>query len=85
MESRKLKILVADDEPGIARAMAMALAYRGHTSKAVFSGEDAVAAAAEFTPDVLISDVCMAGISGHQSSHPNSSNSPWVPHHSLLR
>jgi CheY-like chemotaxis protein len=42
----------------------MILKQSGYVSKAVFSGEEAVAAAAEFKPDVLLSDFLMAGING---------------------
>lgn len=48
--------------------MALALNYRGFDSKAAFSGEEAVAAAAEFTPDVVVSDVLMGGISGIEAA-----------------
>ncbi len=68
MESRKLKILVVDDEPRIAESIALALQNRGHITKAVFSGEDAVAAAPGFFPDILLSDERMGGISGIEAA-----------------
>lgn len=68
MESKKLKILVVDDEPRIAESMAQALQNRGHITGAVFSGEEAVAAAAGFSPDILLSDERMGGISGIEAA-----------------
>jgi DNA-binding response OmpR family regulator len=60
----KPKILVADDERVIADSLAMILNQSGFEARAVYSGERAVELAAEFKPEMLISDVIMAGLSG---------------------
>jgi CheY-like chemotaxis protein len=58
------KILVADDERVIADTLAMILNQSGFDARAVYSGETALATAATFEPDMLISDVIMADLNG---------------------
>jgi CheY-like chemotaxis protein len=60
----KPKILIADDERVIADSLAMILNQSGFEARAVYSGEQAVEAASTFKPEMLISDVIMAGLSG---------------------
>lgn len=68
MKSKGLKILLADDERVMVQTLAMILNQSGHIAKAVFSGEEAVAAAAKFAPDVLISDIIMLDLSGVEAA-----------------
>jgi CheY-like chemotaxis protein len=58
------KILVADDERVIADTLAMILNQSGFEARPVYSGETALATAATFEPDMLISDVIMADLNG---------------------
>jgi CheY-like chemotaxis protein len=60
----KPKVLVADDERVIADTLAMILNQSGFEARAVYSGEKALELAPSFQPDMLISDVIMAGING---------------------
>jgi len=60
----KPKVLVADDERVIADTLAMILNQSGFEARAVYSGETALELAPEFLPDMLISDVIMAGLNG---------------------
>ena len=68
MNPTQIKILIADDERVIAKSLALILKMKGYVSRAVYSGEDAVAAAVEFTPDILVSDVIMEGITGIEAA-----------------
>jgi DNA-binding response OmpR family regulator len=63
-DTAKPKILVADDERVIADSLAMILNQSGFEARAVYSGEKAVELAVTFKPEMLISDVIMAGLSG---------------------
>jgi CheY-like chemotaxis protein len=63
-ESAKPKVLVADDEPVIADTLAMILNQSGFEARAVYSGEKALELAHTFAPEMLISDVIMAGLNG---------------------
>jgi CheY-like chemotaxis protein len=60
----KPKVLVVDDERVIADSLAMILNQSGFEARAVYSGEKALEASPTFKPDMLISDVIMAGLNG---------------------
>lgn len=59
-----LRILVVDDEHAIADTLAAILNQSGYHAKAVYSAEAALEESVLLAPDVLISDVIMAGMSG---------------------
>ncbi|EFM08664.1 two component transcriptional regulator, winged helix family [Paenibacillus curdlanolyticus YK9] len=58
------RILVADDEPGIASAIAYALQREGFEVQVASDGEEALAAVAAFQPHVLLLDVMMPKLNG---------------------
>ncbi len=60
----KSRVLVVDDERVIADSLAMILNQSGFEARSVYSGEKALEAAAEFKPDMLITDVIMADLNG---------------------
>jgi CheY-like chemotaxis protein len=60
----KPKVLVVDDEHVIADSLAMILNQSGFDAHAAYSGEKAIELAMIFQPQMLISDVIMAGLSG---------------------
>ena len=62
--ANKPRVLVADDERVIADTLAMILNQSGFQARVAYSGEKALELAAEFQPDMLISDVIMAGLNG---------------------
>ncbi len=63
-ESKKQRVLVVDDERVIADTLAMILQQTGFETRVAYSGEQALDVAVEFAPDMLISDVIMAGVNG---------------------
>jgi two-component system OmpR family response regulator len=58
------RVLVVDDEPNITELVAMALRYEGFTVQTAASGRDAVSAAAEFSPALVILDIMLPDIDG---------------------
>lgn len=58
------RVLIVDDETIIANTLAQILNASGYEARAVYSGEIALTEAAEFAPDVLLTDVIMRGLSG---------------------
>ncbi len=59
------KILHVEDEPDIQEVARMALeAVGGFTVKTCSSGDEALAAAQEFDPDLILLDVMMPGMDG---------------------
>lgn len=59
-----VRVLVVDDEPLIATTVAAILNSNGFEATHAFSGEDALEAARDFCPDVVLSDVLMPRMSG---------------------
>lgn len=59
-----LRVLVVDDEPLIATTVAAILNDNGFEATHAFCAEDALAAARDFRPDIVLSDVLMPRMSG---------------------
>jgi two-component system KDP operon response regulator KdpE len=57
-------VLVVDDEIQIRRAVIRALEARGYTTEQAVDGEEAVALAEAFTPDLIVLDLNLPGKSG---------------------
>jgi CheY-like chemotaxis protein len=62
------KILVVDDEPIIVESMLAILSMEGYTVRGALSGEEAVAEAPTFKPDLLISDISMYRMNGIEAA-----------------
>lgn len=62
--SRKIKVIVVDDEPVIADTVVEILNGEGFEAMAVSTGASAVELAKAFDPDVVLSDVIMPGLNG---------------------
>lgn len=60
------KVLIADDEPNIVVALEFALQKEGFVVAAAADGDEALAKAREFRPDVLLLDVMMPKKSGFE-------------------
>ncbi len=63
---RARKILVADDNVDAASSLAMLLNLEGHETRVAHDGEEALAMAARFLPDVMILDIAMPRLDGLQ-------------------
>ena len=57
-------VLILDDEQVIANTLALILNRSGYQARAVYTAEDAIESARQVSPDVLISDVIMRGMTG---------------------
>jgi DNA-binding NtrC family response regulator len=57
-------VIVVDDERLIADTLAAILRNAGYEAKATYDASGALALAARTPPDLLITDVCMPGMSG---------------------
>ena len=62
--AHKPRVLVADDERVIADTLAMILNQSGFQTRVAYTGETALELAAEYKPEMLISDVIMGGLNG---------------------
>lgn len=64
--SNGAKILVADDDPGVAEVLELMLGQLGYEATVVNNGEEALDAFFSGDYDLVISDVCMPGMSGQE-------------------
>jgi PAS domain S-box-containing protein len=59
------RILVADDNVDAAESLSLVLSLLGHQTRIAHDGEQALAIAREFRPDVMVLDVAMPKLNGH--------------------
>jgi DNA-binding response OmpR family regulator len=75
-ETGTRRVLVVEDERTIAQAVADRLSAEGFAVRQEYDGPSAVAAAAEWSPDLVVLDVMLPGFDGHevcrrvQAEHP---------------
>ena len=62
----KIRILIVDDNRDAADSLAMLLEIGGHEATAVYSAQDALQRAAEFRPAVILLDIGLPEIDGHE-------------------
>jgi CheY-like chemotaxis protein len=62
------RVLILDDEQIIANTLALILNRSGYEARAVYSAEAAIETARQMSPDFLISDVIMRGMTGLEAA-----------------
>ncbi len=60
------RMLIVDDNEASAVTMAALQSRRGHITRTAFTGEQALALAGEFKPDVLLLDIGLPGLDGYE-------------------
>ena len=63
----KLRVLIVDDNRDSADTLAMVLRMMSHEVRTAYNGEDAVAEAARFQPDVMLLDIGLPKINGYDA------------------
>lgn len=61
-----MRILVVDDNEDAADSLATLLALKGHEVRTTYDGAGALETAATFRPDVVLLDIGLPGMSGHE-------------------
>ncbi len=74
-----MRILVVDDEPEVAKAIAEAVAREGHQVIAAASGEEALELVTRVDPDAVFLDIVMPGMDGIQVLERLREISPGLP------
>src|SRR5205085_2160311 len=77
--SRRLSILVADDEPDTVATLSVLLTDAGHIVHTVYRGDHVPEAVRRFKPDVCILDIQMPGESGYELARDLSALGPDRP------
>ena len=62
------RVLIVDDERVIADSLAQILRARGHAVRVAYDGAEAVAAAKEDCPEIVLTDVIMPRMNGVQAA-----------------
>jgi len=60
------RMLIVDDNEDSARSMSSLQRLRGHETRIAFTGPDAVAAASEFAPEVVLLDIGLPDMDGYE-------------------
>jgi CheY-like chemotaxis protein len=66
MQAPRNKLLLVDDEPSLRRVLAAVLTELGHEVRTAEDGFTALQQMHDWTPDVLLSDLNMPGMSGYE-------------------
>jgi two-component system response regulator FlrC len=74
-----IKVLLVEDDPSLREALGETLSLAGHDYPAVGSAEEAVLAAAEASFSLVVSDVNMPGMDGHQLLNQLRTRYPQLP------
>jgi two-component system, OmpR family, response regulator len=74
-----VRALVVDDEPTLAELLSTALRYEGWTTEHALTGQQAVAAARQLDPDVIVLDMMLPDLSGLEVMRQVRSAQPDVP------
>lgn len=73
------RILVIDDDPGITSLLRRGLSYEGFSVSTAASGEEGLSLARDTPPDLVILDLMLPGIDGHEVLHRLHSADPQLP------
>jgi PAS domain S-box-containing protein len=64
--ARPRRLLVVDDNRDSAESLALLLRRRGHEVREAYDGQEALAAAESFRPDVVLLDIGLPGMNGYE-------------------
>jgi CheY-like chemotaxis protein len=81
--STPLRILVVDDNIDAADSMAMLLQFGGHETRIANDGVQAVSTAEAFRPDVILLDIGLPRMNGHEAAA-EIRRQPWAEHTALI-
>jgi PAS domain S-box-containing protein len=81
--TRRLRILVADDNRDAAHTLAMLLSLEGHEVRAVHDGIEALAMGDDFAPQLVLLDIGMPLLDGYETAR-QIQESPWGKHAHLV-
>ena len=67
MTTDSCRVMVVDDNHDVADSAVMLLHGWGHEAIAVYSGEECLAKAKDFDPDVILMDIGLPGVDGFEA------------------
>jgi two-component system nitrogen regulation response regulator NtrX len=75
----RVQILIVDDEEGIRESLSQIIEDEGYETLAASSGEEAIKAVQEASPDLVLLDIWMSGIDGIQTLQEIKALHPDIP------
>ncbi|HYW50845.1 MAG TPA: response regulator [Gemmatimonadaceae bacterium] len=66
--ARKCRVLVVDDSHDACDSLAAVVRMIGHEAATAYDGEQAVEAAAEYRPDIILMDLTLPRLSGYEAA-----------------
>jgi len=73
------RLLVVDDEPNIRELLSASLRFAGFEVATAADGQQALAVAEQFRPDLLVLDVMMPGLDGFETCRRLRGDGVWLP------
>jgi len=70
------RVLVADDNHDCADSLAMLLQLAGYETRTAYDGAEAIAMAESYRPDILLLDIGMPNLNGHEAAR-HIRDQPW--------
>jgi PAS domain S-box-containing protein len=64
--TRRLRVLIVDDQPDMADVMTVLVQMLGHDARATYDGKSGLVAARADPPDLILVDIGMAGMTGYE-------------------
>src|SRR5262245_498460 len=68
LETRRLRVLVADDCPDTRKSLRMLLKVWGHDCREAGDGQEAVRLALDYAPDLILLDILMPELDGYEAA-----------------
>jgi CheY-like chemotaxis protein/nitrogen-specific signal transduction histidine kinase len=78
-----LRILIVDDNRDSANSLAMLLRIKGNDTRTAYDGEQGLASAREFQPDVILLDIGLPKLNGYEACR-RIREQPWGKHLILI-
>jgi CheY-like chemotaxis protein len=76
VQAVRRRVLLVDDNRDVVRAFARLVRALGYDVEVTFSGDEALAAAERFRPDIVLMDLGLPGLDGYQTAAALRST-PW--------
>lgn len=78
MPDMRIRVLIVDDEPSIRSSMSQVLTHIGYDVRSADDGFSALLELRREVPDILLSDLCMPGMSGFELLSVVRRRFPWL-------